>query len=141
MRSRKPGVDEDDAVLGGADALFQIDGGAALLVHDAHLQGQRRQVECLFDGGEQRRGDGHFFRSVHLRLHDIDRAGPAVAALRRAGQIMLHDERGDDRVENAFRHRVAIRIQHGAAFQDIADIADQHGAAAGQTRSDPSGAV
>ena len=53
---QEAGVDENDAVLCGADAFFQINGGAALLVHDAHLQGQRRQVERLFNSGKQRRG-------------------------------------------------------------------------------------
>src|SRR5690625_5089200 len=32
------GVDEDGAILGGADALLEVDGSAPLFVHDAHLQ-------------------------------------------------------------------------------------------------------
>ena len=63
------------------DARLQIDGGAALLVHDAHLQGVARQAEQVFDAREQLVGEGDLVRPVHLRLDDVDRAGAAVAAI------------------------------------------------------------
>ena len=79
------GVDEDDAVLRGADAGLEIDGGAALLVHDAHLDGVARQAQSVLDPVEQVVGEGHFLRPVHLGLHDIDasRCGCCGVALPR----------------------------------------------------------
>ena len=36
---KKPGIDKDDAVRGGADTLFEVNRGAPFLVHDADLHG------------------------------------------------------------------------------------------------------
>jgi hypothetical protein len=44
----EPGVDEDCAIGGGADALLQIDAAPPLLVHDADLQGVARQGQHVF---------------------------------------------------------------------------------------------
>ena len=52
---------------------------------------------------------------------------------------MLCNKRSDNRVENAFRHRIAVRTQYGPALQDVADIADQHGATTGQDAFGPVG--
>src|SRR5690606_24932843 len=72
------GVDEHHALAGGLDARLEVDGGAALFVHDADLQGVAGQAEDVLDAGEDLAGEGHFFRTVHLRLDDVDRAGAAV---------------------------------------------------------------
>ena len=47
------GVDEEDAVLRGADRFLQVQRRAPLLVHDAHLQREARQPERLLDAPEQ----------------------------------------------------------------------------------------
>src|SRR5690606_37173239 len=73
------GVDEGDAVLGSADASLEVDAGAALFVHDADLEGVARQTDKVLDAAEQLVGEGHFGRTVHLRLDYVDAAGARVA--------------------------------------------------------------
>ena len=82
----KSGVDEHDALAHGADAFGEIDGGPALLVHDADLEGIARQAQQILDLGEQLAGEGGFLRPVHLGLDDVDRAGARVAARGRPGK-------------------------------------------------------
>jgi hypothetical protein len=43
------GVDEHNTLAGSADAFLEVDGGAALLVHDAHLDGVGRHAESCLD--------------------------------------------------------------------------------------------
>ena len=73
------GVDEHHAILRRVDARLQVDRGAPLLVHDAHLQRVAREAQHVLDAREDRVGECHLLGAVHLRLDDIDRAGPAVA--------------------------------------------------------------
>ena len=75
----KAGVDEADAALGGANALLEIDGGAPLLVHDAHFQRVAGEAEHILDAGKQRVGEGGLLGAVHLRLDDVDRAFARIA--------------------------------------------------------------
>jgi hypothetical protein len=49
VRSRKPVLMKQHACFGGADALLEVDRRAALLVHDAHLQGVGRQAQRVLD--------------------------------------------------------------------------------------------
>jgi hypothetical protein len=65
--------------LGGGDAGLEVDAGAALLVHDAELDGAVGQAQQLLDAAEQLAGKGHFGRAVHLGLDDVDAAAAAVA--------------------------------------------------------------
>ena len=78
MRIARPveeaGVDEDDPVLGLPDAFLEVDRGAALLVHDADLERIPLQAQGVLDTLEQSAGEGHFLRSVHLGLDDMDRS-------------------------------------------------------------------
>ncbi|MCY1297111.1 hypothetical protein D9M70_465380 [compost metagenome] len=82
------GVDEDDALAGSADAFLEVDRGAALLVHDAHLHGVGGHAERLFDAREDLAGKGDFFRSVHLRLDDIHRSLAGVHAAAAVADIV-----------------------------------------------------
>ena len=125
------GVDEDDPVGGGGDAGGEVGAGAALLVHDAHFQRVRRQAEHGFDAGEDLGGEGDLVGAVHLRLDDVDRAGAAVLPRGVGAQIVDGDHRGDRGVEHAFGHFLAS-VEHGVGVHVVADIADQHEAAAGQ---------
>ena len=95
VRSRKPVLMNTTRSRRGADARLQVDGGAPLLVHDAHLERVARQRQHVLDAGEQLVGEGHFVRPVHLRLDDIDRARAAVAQRRAAAQVVQRDQRGD----------------------------------------------
>ncbi len=49
----KARVDEADPVLGGADAFLEVDRGAPLLVHDAHLESTAIKAEHVLHTGEQ----------------------------------------------------------------------------------------
>ena len=77
----KAGVDESDTRLGGTDALFEIECGAALFVHDPDLHRVGFKTQDLFDLGEDVVGEGNLSRPVHLRFDHIDRtvAGVAIA--------------------------------------------------------------
>ena len=82
------GVDKHDPVFNLADALLEVDRRAALLVHDAHLQGVERQAQRIFDAGEQLTGEGDFLGSVHLGLDDVDATGARVAELAVALEVL-----------------------------------------------------
>ena len=82
-----------DAMPRGADALLQVDGGAALLVHDADLERVARQAERVLDAVEQLVGEGDLLGPVHLRFDDVDRAGAAVAERCPPLQVVHGDER------------------------------------------------
>ncbi len=51
---------------------LEVHRGAALLVHDAHFQGEFRQAKHSFDAAEEAIREFDFRRPVHLRLDDID---------------------------------------------------------------------
>jgi hypothetical protein len=48
----KAGVDEHDAVRRGGDAGLEVDRGAPLLVHDAHLEGVAGEPQHVLDAAE-----------------------------------------------------------------------------------------
>ena len=75
----KAGVDEDDAVPHLIDAGGEIGRRAPLLIHQAELDGVAFQAEHVLDRIEQPVGEARLGRPVHLGLHDVDRAGAAVA--------------------------------------------------------------
>ena len=122
-------VDEDHAISGGQDAAGEIDGGAALLVHDAHLQGEARHAHEILDAGEEVIGQRHLVGTVHLRLDDIDRARTRILHLLGALEIVLGDERGHGGVNDAFGRVGAVHLHH-VGVHVMADIARQHEAAA-----------
>ena len=78
VRSRKP-VLMNTTRAWPPDAGFQVGAGAALLVHDAHFQRVRGQLQQFFHSAEQRIGIRHLFRPVQLGLDDIDRALARIA--------------------------------------------------------------
>ncbi|CEG06811.1 hypothetical protein BN961_00181 [Afipia felis] len=123
------GVDEADALGCVLDAVLEVDGGAAFLVHDADLERVGRQRQHFFHASEQTHGQRHFIRAMQLRLDDINRTSAAVAALL---QIMQREQRGDGGIENAFGNLMAGCIEHGVRVHVDADIAHQHQAAAGE---------
>ena len=68
---QEAGVDEDDPVGGLADAFLEVDGGAAFLVHDADLDGQRLHAQGALHPREQFHGERDFPGAVHLRFDDV----------------------------------------------------------------------
>ncbi|MCY1391936.1 hypothetical protein D9M71_67910 [compost metagenome] len=124
------GVDEHHALGGFPDAGLEVDRGAALLVHDADLQGVARQAEDVLDAAEQLAGEGDFFRAVHLRLDDVHAAGAAVLAAGAAIQVVDGDQAGEQAVLDAFRHFVAGGVEDRRVGHQVADVAhEQQGAA------------
>ena len=89
------GVDEDDAVLRGADALLEVERGAPLLVHDAHLERVARAGRARpRSRPNSSSANADLLRPVHLRLDDVDGAGAAVAhGGRSALQVVQRDRR------------------------------------------------
>ncbi|MHC3926378.1 hypothetical protein ACMZ4W_01481 [Brevundimonas naejangsanensis] len=126
---QEAGVDEDHPALRRRDAVHQIDAGAALLVHDAHLQRQGGQAQHGLDRPEQVIGEGHLVRAVHLGPHHIDRARRAVARLGRAAQVVQADQARHGDVQQMLGRLAAVGVQHGVGRQVQADVAHQHQAA------------
>ena len=127
------GVDEDDAVAHGMDAGGEIGRGTALLIHDADLERVACHPQHVLDSVEQAIGKRRFVGSVHLGLDDIDATRAAVAAF--AGQIVQRDQAGDDAVEYAFGRLRTIGQQDGGRRHQMADIADEQQATAGQRKA------
>ena len=131
-------VDEDHARLRGLDAGLEVDGGAALLVHDADLEGVARQPEGVFDGGKELIGEAHLVRAVHLRLHDVDgtRARVALAIARRGvGLEIVHGaQRRHEAVHDAFEDLVAIGVEDRRVGHQMPNIAHEEQAAAVQAQ-------
>ena len=126
------GVDEKHPGFHRADTLHEIDGRSPFLVHEADLERVARQTEHVLDRGEKVVGELDLIRSVHLRLDDVDRAGPAVAELTPAFEIMERDQTGDRRIENAFGSGLAVAVEHAFVHHQMADVANEHQAAARQ---------
>ncbi|MNQ48223.1 hypothetical protein D3C85_620950 [compost metagenome] len=116
------GVDEGHPRAGGGDAGLEVDAGAPLLVHDAHLQGVARQLQEVFDTAEQLVGEGHFERAVHLRLDDVDAAAARVAA---ALEVMQGDQAGHHPVENAFGDLAAFAVENRRVAHQVTDVAHE----------------
>ena len=132
---QEAGVDEHHPVGGRLDAGLQVEGGAPLLVHDADLDRVLRQPEHVLDPAEQLAGERHLVGSVHLRLDDVDRAGPAVheRAVAVAGLQAVHrDQAGEERVLDALEHLVAVGVHDRVVGHQVTDVADEQQAAPGQ---------
>mmetsp|Transcript_86774 Transcript_86774/g.248963 ORF Transcript_86774/g.248963 Transcript_86774/m.248963 type:complete len:359 (+) Transcript_86774:220-1296(+) len=71
-------VDEEHPRGGGSDTFAQVDAGAALLVHDAHLDRVPAQAEELLCPAEDHAGECDLARAMHLGLDDVHGAHPAV---------------------------------------------------------------
>mmetsp|Transcript_76405 Transcript_76405/g.247328 ORF Transcript_76405/g.247328 Transcript_76405/m.247328 type:complete len:369 (-) Transcript_76405:1385-2491(-) len=71
-------VDEEHPRSGGSDTFAQVDAGAALLVHDAHLDRVPAQSEELLCPAEDHAGECDLARAMHLGLDDVHGAHPAV---------------------------------------------------------------
>ena len=104
---QEAGIDEDDAILGGANAFLQVGAGAALFIHHAHLDGVACQPQQVFDGVKQGVGEGDFHGAMHLGLDDIGGARAAVA------RVVHRHQRGDDAIHQPFADFAAIGQQDG----------------------------
>ncbi|MCY1303025.1 hypothetical protein D9M70_527130 [compost metagenome] len=121
------GIDEDHAIGRRGDAGLEVDTGAPLLVHDAHLQRVPGQPEQVLDAAEELVGEGHLGRAVHLRLDDIDAAGARVAL---AAQIVQGGEAGDHGIEDALGYLAPFLVEDRGVAHQMADVAhEQQGSA------------
>src|SRR5690606_41973569 len=66
----EPGIDEEDAMARFVDGSLEIGRGAALLVHDADLDGVGGQPQRVFHRGEDGAGDRKSTRlnSSHVKI-------------------------------------------------------------------------
>ena len=128
----EPGVDEREAPGRGPDALREVQRGAALLVHQPDLHGERGQAEHLLDEAEHLVGERDLVGPVHLRLHHVHRALPRVACVAAGRQVVLGRRDGHQRVEESLGDRHAVRAEHGVGGHQVADVAHEHQRPAGQ---------
>ena len=89
---KEAGIDEYGTLPGGMDTGLEVNGGAPLFVHDANFQGEGRQTKRIFNTTEELIGKRHFFRTVHLRLNNVNRAGGAVLQLSSALEVVNRDQ-------------------------------------------------
>ena len=114
------------------DAGGEVGAGPPFLVHHADLHRVARQAEHVLDRVEQLAGKGDFLRPVHLGFDDVDRTRAAVAVAAHPLDILRADRAGDDRIHDALRYLGAV-LQHDRRIShQVADIADEQQAAAGQ---------
>ena len=126
------GIDEDDPLGGGADALLEVHRGAPLLVHDADLERIAGQSQGILDPAEQVAGEGDLLGPVHLGLDDVDAAGAGVAVGTQALEVVDCRQAGDQGVEDALRDLGTVGGQHRVGGHQVADVAHQQEAAPGQ---------
>ena len=68
------GVNKRHSVFRFAYAGFQIDCGAAFLIHDSHFECVTRKMEDIFNTIEQFVGKCHFFGTVHFGFNNVNGA-------------------------------------------------------------------
>jgi len=129
---QEAGVDKHHALAGSLDARLEVDRGAPLFVHDPDFERVAWQLEHVFDAAKQFVGERRFFSAVHLRLHDVDRAGAAVAARGFTVKAVDRCEAGQQTVENAFWHFVAIFVEDRIDGHQVTDVAHEQQRAAVQ---------
>ncbi|MNQ53152.1 hypothetical protein D3C85_671850 [compost metagenome] len=116
------GVDEHHTLARRLDAGLEVDRGTTLLVHDPDFQGVAWQAQHVFDATEQLVGERRFFRAVHLRLHDVDRAGAGVFARGVAVQVVHRCQASHQAIENAFRHFVTVFVEDRVDGHQVTDV-------------------
>ncbi|MNH97428.1 hypothetical protein D3C73_501280 [compost metagenome] len=119
------GVNEHHALAGRFDAGLEIDRGAALLVHDPDFQGVARKAQHVFDAAEQLVGERCFFRAVHLRFNDVDRAGAGVTTRGIAVEVVHRRQASHQTVEDAFRNFVAVFVEDRVDGHQVANVAHE----------------
>ena len=126
VRSRKAGIDKHHPAFSGADALFKIDRGATLFVHNADFNGVSLKAQSIFNGIEQIIGEGHFFGTMHFRFNYIAAAGCGVAQAASALQIVERNQTGDHAIHNPFWNLVALGIENRRIGHQVANVAHKH---------------
>ena len=118
-------INKDHTFTGGANTLFQVYRGTALLIHNAHFQGVSGQSKGIFHRIEQAVGKCHLFRTMHFRLYDINTAGFTVADGAVAFQVMNGDQAGDHGIHNPFRNFIAPSVEDRRVGHQVTHIADK----------------
>ena len=122
---QEAGVDKHHALAGGLDTGLEVDRGAALFVHDPDFERIAWQLEHVFDAAEQLVGERGLFSTVHLRLDDVHRAGAAVAARGLAVEAVDRRQAGEQAVEDAFRHFVAVFVEDRVDGHQVTHVAHE----------------
>ena len=124
------GIDEDHPLGSGANAFLEVDGGAALLIHDAHLDGVGLHADGFFDAVENLDGESHFLGTVHLRLDHIHRPLDRVHVAAFRTDVVERDQTGQESVHDAFGHLVAVLVGDRGIGHEVTDVPYQHQRAA-----------
>ena len=126
----KTRVDEHDSLARFKDAGPQVHRRASFFVHHPDFQGVARQSQYVLHTAKQLSGQGDFFRSVHLRLDDIDTAGSRILHYAVALQIVHRRGGSEEGIEKPFRYLVTGFIEHRIGRHQVTDVTYQHQAAA-----------
>ncbi len=111
---------------GGVDARRQVDGGAALLVHDPELDRVLIQAQNRLDEREDLIGERDLGGAVHLGFDDVDAARSSITTACLGSQIVEATEGGDHRIEQPFGHVVPVDRSDRGCRHQMTDVANQH---------------
>ena len=128
----KARVDVGDPVARRVNAGGEVDRRAALLVHNADLDGIARKASQILGAGEGLVGQRHLVGPMHLRPDDVDRALARVLQRADAFQVVQRDHRRDRAIDDALGNLPAVGAHDHVGEHVVADIARQHQASAGQ---------
>ena len=129
---KEAGIDKHNAFFSRADALFQVNGGAALFIHDTHFQGITWQIQSIFNATKQFIGERHFFRAVHFWFYDVNRAGARITSGGITFEVVDSNHGSDITIHNAFRNFIAVFVDNGWVSHQVTNVTHEQQAAAMQ---------
>mmetsp|Transcript_3194 Transcript_3194/g.7497 ORF Transcript_3194/g.7497 Transcript_3194/m.7497 type:complete len:279 (+) Transcript_3194:608-1444(+) len=122
---QEAGVDEKSPLCSHSETLTEVDTRAPLLVHDPHLDGIPPETHDLLHTAEESARECYLTRPVHLRLHNVQRAGPAVAALARTTKVLKGRGGRDETVEETLGDHLTSLSHHCISEHVVAHIPHQ----------------
>src|SRR5215831_14794838 len=129
---QEPRVDEDNSRSCRSYALLEVNGRAALFIHDADLEGVWLQAQRFFHPHKQLHCGRDLFRSVLFRLDDVDAALFAVGVFPLSLEVMDGGQHCDHRIEKAFWSFLAVRRGYGIGVYMNSHIPNQEQASSQQ---------
>ncbi len=107
------------------DARGKVGRSPPLLIHHTDLQLMPLQPQQILDRVEQIIGEGDFLRPMHLGLHNIDAARPAINEAPVPPNVVQGNQAGNDPIQNPLRRLRPIGQPHRRRRHQMPDIAHE----------------
>ncbi len=128
---KETGINEHHPLMRRCNACLKIYACAAFFIHDAHFDGVAGKGQNILHMFKHFIGKGHFLRSMHLWLNDIDGLGLRVSrGTLILSQVMNGDQAGDQCIKQTLMQLASICAQHCRCGHQMTNIAHQHEASA-----------